>query len=173
MDPEDKDFDFAYYIPHQMETFTFYLRRSANAWWLDASKVYRLFDAFDRYDATIEEACSAAGITVRQYKYFADQHPMLNKRRKARQFEKEVDTRMMLAAGIDHGDGALRYLRYTEPEEFDLRCRGPLARLRRQYGVTKKYLEESQRTKTAEEMLEAAEKNIKTPTPKDRFEEHY
>lgn len=173
MDPEDKNFDVAYYIPHRIPQFTFYLHRSANAWWLDASKVYRLLDAFDKYNANIQEACDAAGITLKQYKYFAGQHPMISERRYASRFESDMETKMFLASQAETSEGALRWLRFSEPDEFDLRYRGEYARLKRKYGITAKYLEESRRPKTpgekTQEMLAAVEKNMSTPIPKERF----
>lgn len=48
--------------------------RSANAWWLNPTKVQLLIQAF-KIDATVEEACNYAGITVRQYQYFSKLHP--------------------------------------------------------------------------------------------------
>lgn len=50
------------------------IKGSANGWWLDSIKLNELIKAF-KYDATIEEACIVAGITLAQYKYFASEHP--------------------------------------------------------------------------------------------------
>lgn len=179
MDPEEKNLDIAYYIPRRFEHLTLKLRRSANAWWLDASKVYRLLDAFERYNATIEEACDAARITVKQYKYFAQLHPIINEIRKAPALEKDFDKRMVLYNTLQDGtaESAAQWLRFTEPDEWDLRYRSsPLTRIRRRLGITAKYLEEQRRPKSQEEknqeMLEAVEKNMNAPTPKDRFSDN-
>lgn len=47
---------------------------SANAWWLEQTKVQHLIDAY-KIDANDEEACSYAGISLRQLKYFNELHP--------------------------------------------------------------------------------------------------
>jgi hypothetical protein len=166
MDSEEKNLDIAYYIPHRFEHLTLKLRRSANAWWLDASKVYRLLDAFERYDATIEEACDAARITVKQYKYFVQLHPIINEIRKAPAREKDFDKRIGLYNALQNNtpESAIQWLRYTEPEEWDLRYRSsPLTRIRRRLGITAKYLEEQRRPKSQEEknqeMLDAVERS--------------
>lgn len=52
----------------------FKVLNTANAWWLDGGKVRDLIAAF-KIDATIQEACVYAGITIDQYKYFTGLHP--------------------------------------------------------------------------------------------------
>lgn len=47
---------------------------TANAWWLERTKVTDLISAF-KIDSTIEEACVFSGISVKQYKYFLGKHP--------------------------------------------------------------------------------------------------
>lgn len=47
---------------------------SANAWWNERAKVELLIAAC-KLDATVEECCTMAGITLDQYKYFYELHP--------------------------------------------------------------------------------------------------
>lgn len=133
MEQEMPDFEVAYYIPSKYEGMDLYLRHTANAWWKDASKVYRLLDAFDNHRANIEEACGAAGISLRQYKYFANQHPFINKRRKISRYEMDPDKRMSLAMKVSTGDlkASMQWLRHSEPEFFDIRYRSSLSALKR------------------------------------------
>lgn len=50
------------------------LNSESGAWWLNPTKLEQLVNAF-KYDATREEACISAGITVRQLEYFMEKHP--------------------------------------------------------------------------------------------------
>ena len=52
----------------------FSVLNSANAWWIDRVKVDDLIKAY-KIDCTDEEACSDAGISIDQYKYFKEKHP--------------------------------------------------------------------------------------------------
>lgn len=47
---------------------------TANAWWIDQQKVQHLIDAY-KIDANDDEACSYAGITLGQLRYFKELHP--------------------------------------------------------------------------------------------------
>lgn len=51
----------------------FFALNSANAWWMDQRKVEDLIRAF-KIDCTQEEACTYAGITISQLKYFKELH---------------------------------------------------------------------------------------------------
>lgn len=51
----------------------FEVKNTANAWWLDKTKVQHLIDAF-KIDASIGEAKAYAGITERQWQYFNETH---------------------------------------------------------------------------------------------------
>lgn len=51
----------------------FKVLNTSNAWWLDKTKVVSLINAF-KIDATIKQACAYAGITLRQYQYFLENH---------------------------------------------------------------------------------------------------
>ncbi len=52
--------------------------KSANAWWMDQFKVFILIESLGR-EATLEQACKDAGISLRQYKYFVKLHPQFVK----------------------------------------------------------------------------------------------
>lgn len=52
----------------------FKVLNSAKAWWLDKGKVQHLIDAY-KIDANDDEACSYAGISLDQLRYFKETHP--------------------------------------------------------------------------------------------------
>lgn len=128
-------------FPHARKDLTICLRPTANAWWGDYSRVQLLLDAFDNHCASIDEACYIAGITRKQYKYFAQIHPVIYDRRKRAKFAKRE--REIFEKKVEYGrrlhkggpNAAFRYLIHTEPETFDLRYRSPLGYLRRLAGI--------------------------------------
>lgn len=97
---------------------------SANAWWMDQTKFYRLIAAFS-IGATIKEACSAAKISLRQYKYFTSLHPEFREARKGYECDLGLRAKFNLAKAI-HGGGvdeevieiSKQYLIKTEPEIY-------------------------------------------------------
>lgn len=101
-------------LPH----LDIHLIKSANAWWMDIDKVIRLLEAF-RYDALVVEACSNAGITQRQYKYFAKLHPIIKDIREYYSNMIVIRARKTVykKVGQDYFT-AIRYLRRKRPEEF-------------------------------------------------------
>lgn len=60
---------------------TLEIKESANAWWVDQTKVYKLITAFS-FAYKVEEACLASDITVKQYKYFVSLYPEFAEARK-------------------------------------------------------------------------------------------
>ena len=68
--------EYAYTISDLPGGFILSVRKTANAWWLDREKVLMLFTAF-KYRGGTKVACSFAGITLRQYKYFVHLHPIV------------------------------------------------------------------------------------------------
>lgn len=157
---EEDDQEIAYYIPHKYEHLTLKLKKSANAWWLDATKVIQLLDAFDFHNATIEEACYVVGISIKQYKYFASLHPVIHERRKIARYEMEHEKAKGIVSMVNAGDpkACMRWLSYTEPEFFDLRYRSPLARLRRLYGLPAHLPPPKTEEEKLEDMKRAVEK---------------
>lgn len=140
MDPKKDKID-PYTFPHGKEHLTLRVRPTANAWWKDLSKVYLLLDAFDNHCSSVEEACYIAGITRKQYKYFAQEHPVIYERRRKAKFakrEEEIEERRSLLAFRFEGGSlraAYKFLIFDSPEEFDLRYRSSLAFLRRRIGL--------------------------------------
>jgi hypothetical protein len=137
-----KDNSGSYVFPHERDDLTVRVRPTANAWWKDPFKVYLLLETIDNQCSPIDEACHIAGITRRQYKYFAQEHPVVHERKRLAKFikkEKElIQKHKQLVDTLMQGDSvnaAIEYLRYFNPEEFDLRYRSPLARLRRLHGL--------------------------------------
>lgn len=137
----EKDNSGSYVFPHERDDLTVHVRPTANAWWQDPFKVYLLLQAFDNHCAPIEEACHVAGITRRQYKYFAQEHPVMYERRRAAKFikrEKEVRQKHLeVAQRVLDGDAhaAAQYLAYEDPMGYDGRYRSDYARLRRLHGL--------------------------------------
>jgi hypothetical protein len=140
MDSEQKKVD-PYVFPHEREDLTLHVRPTANAWWKDLKKVYLLMDAFDNHCSSIGEACYMAGITRRQYKYFAQEHPVIYERQRRAKFakrEREIEEKSsMYAHRMLNGNtkNAFQFLVFTEPGQFDLRFRSDYARLRRIHGL--------------------------------------
>ena len=79
------------------------IRTSANAWWMDQTKVYKLFAAFG-IRATIVEACSYADITLRQYKYFASIYPEVNEIRKGSYLAANLQAKKNIMKALQDGD---------------------------------------------------------------------
>lgn len=137
-----KDNSGSYVFPHERDELTVYVRPTANAWWKDPFKVYLLLQTIDNQCSPIDEACHIAGITRRQYKYFAQEHPVVHERRRMAKFikkEKEIERKQsQLAKELLDGESnnaAIEYLRFSNPQEFDLRYRSTLAYLRRLHGL--------------------------------------
>lgn len=94
------------------------IKNSANAWWLDQNKMVRLIQAF-RLDCTIPEACFFAGITLRQYKYFATQHPVINEIRECCEAALILMVRKsVVEKAADSYWTAIDYLARKRPHEF-------------------------------------------------------
>lgn len=95
-----------------------HLIKSANAWWMDIDKVISLIEAF-RFDCTISEACTNAGITIKQYKYFAKLHPVIRSYKKFYSDMNVVRARRTVSKHIGKDFyAALRFLKRKRPEEF-------------------------------------------------------
>lgn len=116
----------AYIIPGPREHLTLEVRASANAWWMDAPKLYKLVRELDQ-GTPLQIACEIAGITMRQYSYFASLHPIIEDRRNNLFAEIGMRAKYTLAKAIEAGDSkaSIAFLRMKEPETYDLRFRGP------------------------------------------------
>ena len=117
----------AYIIPGPRAHLTLEVRWSANAWWMDGPTLYRLLAQLDSGDVGLQEACAKAGITIRQYNYFANLHPLIEERRNLKEMERSMAAKSALVAGVMKGDkrSVIKYLRMKEPEVYDLRHTGP------------------------------------------------
>lgn len=62
------------YVFRDPRVGSLHVLNSSNAWWLDVTKLQRLVDAYCFYYKD-EEACSYAGITIGNLKYFQQMHP--------------------------------------------------------------------------------------------------
>ena len=163
---EGENVKVAYVIPSRWDGMNFEVRFTANAWWKDPTKVVSLLDAFDNHQANIEQACYAAGISIRQYKYFAQLHPLINKRRKLARHEMDFEKRRILAGAVLKSENpspraAIQWLRYSEPEEWDLRYKEPYDRLRRSIGLPAKIQPPKSPEEQLEDMRTAVEKTRK------------
>lgn len=136
----EKDNSGLYVFPYIRKDLNLYVRKTANAWWRDPLKVRALLQAFDNHCASINKACDAAGISRRQYKYFAQEHPIIYERRRAAKFLKRarelVEKHMEISRRLLNGDGSVarQYLAY-EDTGYDGRYGSAYARLRRIHGL--------------------------------------
>lgn len=124
MDKDSKKI--AYIIPGPRDYLTLEVRASANAWWMDAPKLYKLVTLLDQ-GTSLKTACEITGITMRQYAYFAELHPLIEERRQMPYTELSLRAKISLARAIEAGDSkaSLAYLKMKEPESYDLRYKGP------------------------------------------------
>jgi hypothetical protein len=95
------------------------VQESANAWWLDRQKIHNLIAAFS-VDATIREACASAGVTEKQYKYFAELHPIIREVRNFLETRNILKARISIINAINNGNikVSMWYLEKKRPEEF-------------------------------------------------------
>lgn len=109
----------AYRIPLPYDGKDLEVQFSANAWWMDQTKIPFLFAAF-KIGATIPEACAAAGITLRQYKYFVSLHPEVNQARETYKAYPGLTAKRTVARALENGDvkTAKWYLSKVAPEEW-------------------------------------------------------
>lgn len=91
---------------------------SANAWWIDQGKVRELIQAY-KIDATDEEACSYAGISLDQLKYFKELHPDFSNIKQACKQLPTLSARDTLVKSIKTDpEMALKYLERKRKREF-------------------------------------------------------
>ncbi len=113
-----------YIIPNNNEELNLEVKYSANAWWMNRLKVTQLLASF-AYDCPIRESCAAAGITLRQYKYFVRVHPIVREIRESTRVIPTLKARMAIVQAIS--DGNLKMCRWwlekKRPGEFSPRER--------------------------------------------------
>jgi len=94
------------------------VKNSANAWWLEKTKVEALIQVF-KFDGTQEEACSYAGITQRQYDYFIEQHPQFCEIIGACREIPNLKARKTAVSKIEESyQNAMDYLKRKKKKEF-------------------------------------------------------
>ncbi len=113
-----KEVEIAYTVKTLPERPELEIRKTANAWWLDKNKIYKLLAAFAA-EATIPEACVFVDITERQYKYFAKLHPRIRELRRDYRNMNILRARKNVIEGLK-GDKrfSLKYLEKKLPSEF-------------------------------------------------------
>jgi hypothetical protein len=114
----------AYKVPGPKEYLMLEVRYSANAWWMDKEKVFILLRAFKEM-TRLRDACVMAGITLKQYRYFARLHPIIEERRKVPYLVAGLKVKMTWVKSINAGDkrASMKWLEITAPETFRLRRR--------------------------------------------------
>ena len=135
---KEKNEEYAYVIPGAYPHLTLHIQKSANAWWMDSTKLYRLIYAFDHNVASIEEACKHADITLRQYRYFVKIHPLVEDRRMAPHLALSLAAKRERSKKIQNGDkkAVMEYLAEIYPHEYSLRHhRTPHGDLLRKHGL--------------------------------------
>lgn len=118
MSNQDKKLNIAYTIPLSYG-WNLDIKQSANAWWMDKDKVYKMINAF-KYLATVPEACQEANISIRQYKYFAQTHPEIKEVREKFTLIPSMEAKVTIINAIKSGDlkAAKWWLLKKSPEEF-------------------------------------------------------
>ena len=96
----------------------FKVLNSANAWWLDTTKVQKLIDAY-KIDANDDEACFYAGISLRNLQYFKELHPQFLLVKHACSQNLGIIAKKNFAKNVEENrDGAsLEYLRMKRKDE--------------------------------------------------------
>lgn len=93
---------------------------TANAWWLDKTKVVSVINAY-KIDATDEEACAFAGISLRQLQYFKELHKNFCDVKAACKELPVLKARQTLVKDLDSPDSAKWYLERKKKKEFSTR----------------------------------------------------
>lgn len=81
----------------------FHVKASANAWWMNQSKVELLIAAL-KIDSTWQEARIYAGIAENQLRYFRDRHPEFSLIEKDLRVVPNFKARKVLVEAVDKGD---------------------------------------------------------------------
>lgn len=97
----------------------FQVKNSANAWWMDTTKVEKLLDAY-KFECIDEEACVYAGITMRQLDYFKEQHPDFRGVKQACRRVLTLKARATFGKWVETGDreATMTTLRKNHKQEF-------------------------------------------------------
>ena len=91
---------------------------TANAWWLDRTKVGDIISAF-KIDCNQQEACTYAGITIAQFKYFKTLHPDFSTIIEACRSIPTIKARKAAVDKLDDSySNAMDYLERKHKDEF-------------------------------------------------------
>lgn len=96
---------------------TLNVRKTANAWWEEKTKVEELILSF-KLGCTLEESFVMAGITKRQYDHFMDMHPDFCEVRPTLMKTPTLAARRTLVSHLHDPQYALAYLERKEKKEF-------------------------------------------------------
>ena len=108
---------FAYFI--EDKSFgKLYVKKSANAWWMDRGKVERLITGY-KLDCKLTELRILAGISKDQLEYFREQHPEFSSVLEDMRKVPTIKARTTLVRALESDPAtALKYLERKEPDEF-------------------------------------------------------
>lgn len=98
----------------------FEIKNSANAWWLDKGKVEALFNVC-KIDASVEEMCFHAGITVHQYNNFRETHTKFSDIKAILNKYPDIKARQTVVKALDNPQHAFEYLKRKRKLEFSER----------------------------------------------------
>jgi hypothetical protein len=98
----------------------FKVLNTANGWWLDRAKVENLIGAY-KIDCTDEEACTYAGISLDQLKYFKELHKeFYNIKSTCKQFP-ILKARKTIVDSLENTEDAKWYLERKKKNEFSIK----------------------------------------------------
>ena len=102
----------------------FTLKKSANSWWTDGTKLQFILAGF-RMGFNIKEACILANISIRQYKYFVSLHPDFYAVKETCEQYPIMIAKTNVYNAIVAGDGKMSrwYLERFVPEKYAPICR--------------------------------------------------
>ena len=112
--------EYAYSISNLPGGYVLKVRKSANAWWMDETRVQLLIIAFNM-GVSIRLACAFVRITIRQYKYFVRLHPEIREIRDACEAMIELAALKNIAKAIEENTNikdSWKYLAYKYPKEW-------------------------------------------------------
>ena len=95
----------------------FEVKNSANAWWIEKGKVEALFNVC-KIDASVEEMCYHAGITVHQYNHFRETHEKFSDIKDILNKYPDIKARQTVVKSLDNPDHAFKYLEKKRKKEF-------------------------------------------------------
>lgn len=98
----------------------FEVKNSANAWWLEKGKVEALFNVC-KIDASVEEMCYHAGITVHQYNHFREIHDKFSDIKAILNKYPDIKARQTVVKALDNPQHAFEYLKRKRKQEFSER----------------------------------------------------